>query len=118
MGYAKTRLQGIEAEKMTSHQITMIDDGLDFILNHFKEGFPRTISTKTTENRQVVVYSKEEALARFKAANYLDCKISAYPKYVEWQGINRQTSDLMFIDLDLGRFNSKLALDLTLNKTL
>lgn len=76
-----------------------IEEGLDFILNHFKEPiFPRTISTKTTEGRQVVVYNKEEVLARFKAANFLDCKISAYPKYVEWQGINRQAPSLIFIE--------------------
>jgi hypothetical protein len=102
---------------MNSQQITMID-GLDLILNHFKEGFPRTISTKIREGIQIPVYNKEEALARFKAANYLDCKISAYPKYVEWQGINRQAPNLIFIDLDLTRFNSKLELELGLNWTL
>ena len=46
----------------------VVKDGLDFILSHFMEGFPRTISTKTTEGRQIVVYSKEEALARFKSS--------------------------------------------------
>jgi hypothetical protein len=59
----------------TFHRHTAVEEGLDFILTHFKEGFPRTISTKTTEGRQVVVYNKDEALAMFKAANYLDCKI-------------------------------------------
>jgi hypothetical protein len=52
----------------------IVEEGLDFILSHFKEGFPRTISTKTIEGRQIVVYNKDEALARFKAANYLDCR--------------------------------------------
>jgi len=96
-----------------------LEDGLNFIQSHFEEPlFPRTISTKTTEGRQLLAYSKKEALVRFEQTNYLDCKISAYPKYVEWQGINRQPPDLIFIDLDLGRFNSKLNLDLALNKTL
>jgi hypothetical protein len=93
-----------------------IEEGLDFILSHFStqlQLFPRTISTKTTEGSQIVVYNKEEALARFKAANYLDCKIAAYPKYVEWKGINRQAPSLIFIDLD-----QRSALDLTLKKTL
>jgi len=90
---------------------------LDFILNHFKEGFPRTISTKTSENRQILVYSKEEALARFKAANYLDCKINAYPSFVEWKGINRQAPNFIFIDLDEGRFKSRRNLDRILDKT-
>jgi hypothetical protein len=52
-----------------------LEEGLDYILSHF-EGqprlFPRMISTKTTEGRQVVVNSKEEALTRFAQANLLD----------------------------------------------
>jgi hypothetical protein len=107
---------GVNASRVDRN---LIEDGLDFILGHFQDClFPRTISTKTTEGRQVPVYNKEEALAGFKAADYLDCKISAYPKYVEWQGINRQAPNLIFIDLDQGTLRSKPALDLALNKTL
>jgi hypothetical protein len=96
-----------------------IEEGLDFILSHFREAaFPRTISTKATEGRQIVVYSRDEALARFKAANLLDCKINAYPKYVEWEGINRQAPNFIFIDLDQGRFKSRRTLDRVLDKTL
>jgi len=51
----------------------------------------------------------------FKAANYLDCKINAYPKYVEWKGMNRQPPNFIFIDLDQGRFK---LIDKVLNKTL
>jgi hypothetical protein len=94
------------------------EEGLNFILSHFKEGFPRTISTKTTEGRQILVYNKEEALARFKAANFLDCKINAYPKFIEWNGINRQAPNFIFIDLDQGRFKSRKSLDRVLDKTL
>jgi hypothetical protein len=98
-----------------------IEQGLDFILSHFEEPiWPRRISTKTTQNGTLPVYSMDEALARFKQANLLDSKICAYPFYVEWKGINRQAPNLIFIDLDLGRFNSKsrLALDRALNRTL
>ena len=57
-----------------------VGDGLEAILNHFQEPFwPRTIATKTTEGRQVLVNNKEEAVARYEAANWLDCRISAYP---------------------------------------
>ena len=58
-----------------------LEEGLDYILSHF-EGqrlWPRAISTKTTEGRQVVVNSIEEALARFTQSDFLDCRISAYP---------------------------------------
>jgi hypothetical protein len=92
-----------------------VEEGLDFILSHFKEGFPRTISTKTTEGRQVVVYNRDYALAWFKAADWLDCKINAYPKYIEWNGINRQAPNFIFIDLDQGRFK---LIDRVLDKTL
>ena len=56
-----------------------IEEGLVFILGHFSEPiFPRTISTAATYGAQVLVYSKEEALARFEAANLLDCRINAF----------------------------------------
>lgn len=45
-------------------------------------------------------YSKQKALAWYKAANFLDCSISAYPGYVEFEGINRQPPNFIFIDLD------------------
>lgn len=67
---------------------------LEFILNHFTAlDFPRTISTKTTEGRQKLVNDKEEALARFKQANYLDCRINAYTELDE-------APSFIFIDLD------------------
>jgi hypothetical protein len=63
-------------------------EGLDFILSHFEDPlWPRTISTKTTEGRQVLVCNKEEALARYEQANYLDCRISAYPDYNNGMGL-------------------------------
>jgi len=73
------------------------------------------MSTKTTEGRQIIVYSKEEALAGLKAANYLDCKINAYSRFVEWKGINRQPPNFIFIDLDQDRFK---LIDRALDKTL
>jgi hypothetical protein len=49
------------------------EEGLDFILSHFQEPiFPRTISTHTTGGKQVLVYSKAEALARFRQSNFLN----------------------------------------------
>ena len=62
-----------------------IGTGLNYILGHFLFQprflliFPRTISTKTTEGRQILVDSQQEVLARFAQANFIDCRISAYP---------------------------------------
>src|SRR5437879_6092439 len=97
----------------------LMDTGLDYLLTHFTEPiFPRKISTKLTGNGQFAVYSKQEALARFYQANFLNCKIAAYPLYTGFGNTNRQAPDFIFIDLDLMRFKSKLALDKALYKTL
>jgi hypothetical protein len=106
-----------------------IEDGLAYILNHFQEPvWPRRISTKTTEGSQIVVNNKEEALARFKAANYQDCRISAYPPDADenpsaiarFQGISTATpSDIIvLIDLDRCNFKTGRALRLALFRTL
>jgi hypothetical protein len=47
--------------------------GLDFLLSHLaKPEFPRTIATKLTEGKQVVVNSNVEALAYYKKTSYTD----------------------------------------------
>jgi hypothetical protein len=106
-----------------------VQEGLDFILSHLcKSVFPRAISTKTTEYRQVLANSREEALARFRQSNYLDCRISAYglnadknPSAVaRFQGIKTATpaNILLMIDLDRCYFKSERALNLALNAIL
>ena len=101
------------------HATCCFESGLDYILSHFQgDLWPRTISTKATRGAQIPVRSKEEALKWFEQANFLDCKINGYPKRIEWKGINLQAPNFIFIDLDLGRFKSRLALDKCLYKTL
>jgi hypothetical protein len=95
------------------------EKNLDFVLSHFEEPiWPRTISTHTTEGRQILVYSKEEALARYKQASLLDCRINAYPDYTEYGGINRQAPNFLFLDLDRSVFESEKAFNAAFNKTL
>ncbi|MGC1932637.1 MAG: hypothetical protein WA667_26995 [Candidatus Nitrosopolaris sp.] len=44
-----------------------VERGLDFVLSHFEEPiWPRTIFTP--KEKQILVYDKEEALARFRQA--------------------------------------------------
>jgi hypothetical protein len=77
-----------------------IEEGLDFILSHFEESvWSRTIFTKTL-GKQYTIYSGEEAIARFKQSNLMDCRINAYPDYIEFNGINRQPPNFIFIDID------------------
>ena len=68
--------------------------------------FPRKISTKTTEGRQILVDDKPQALARFKQANWLDCRISAYTELDD-------TPNFIFIDFDIRLSNSDLGNVLT-----
>jgi hypothetical protein len=106
-----------------TQQITsqdLITEGLDFILSHFNEGFPRKISTLATENGQFKVDTREEALYFFERTP-LDCKICAFPyikRWKGWEGRNRQKPDLLLIDKDLNDFRSKAKLDESLNNTL
>jgi hypothetical protein len=90
-----------------------VKEGLHYILSHFEHHmqlWSRTISTKTTEGRQLVVYSKQEAITRFKQANFMDCRISAYPYWrpsitSNFVGIkNTIAPNFIMIDLDLINF--------------
>lgn len=93
--YSEGNNRGEEC-KMNPPSNDKIRYGLDFILNHFSSAeFPRMISTKTTEGRQILINHKEEALARFKQANYLDCRISAYSG-----GDIKGNPNFIFIDVD------------------
>lgn len=106
-----------------------VERGLDYILSHFQEPlWPRTISTKTTEGRQLPVNSQEKALARFSQANYKDCRISAYtpnatenPSAVErFAGLENITprNIIVMIDLDKGDFTTERGLTIALSRTL
>jgi Primase X len=108
-----------------------VDSGLDYILSHFEHQpklWPRTITTKTTECKQIIAYSREQAIARFRQANFMDCRISAYQYWrpcntSEFAGVkNAVAPNFIMIDLDLCNFdlddNALLhALRQTLRKT-
>jgi hypothetical protein len=100
-----------------------VQDGLDFILNHFREPiFPRKIMTKKL-GYQVEVFNKEEALEYFKESNYEDCRINAYPSFTEYHGINRTPISFLMVDLDLKDLadetkKGKAVLERALNNTL
>jgi hypothetical protein len=96
------------------------NEGFDLLLSHFEPPiWPRRISTKTTQGKQILVHNKQEALARFKQANFIDCRINAYnPFYVEYSGTNRQAPDFIFVDIDKSSFNTQKTYNLALAKTL
>ena len=74
-----------------------IEQGLEHLLEHFEKPlFPRTISTKKTGNKQVLVHSKEEILRFFADSDLYDCRISAFSK----REIDEVIPNLIFVDLD------------------
>ena len=70
--------------------------------------------------KQIVVDNVIDILVYFRKANFVDCRVSAYPYREKWEAIlhGEQPPDTLFIDLDFNQFKSKLALDRTLHKTL
>ena len=73
-----------------------IEEGLEFILEHFDDRFPRTISTSKTQNRQILIHSKDEALENFRRSELQDCRISAFGSIEQEQC----RPNLIFVDLD------------------
>ena len=92
-----------EPSFMQSYSVRRKDiEGLDFILSHLEQPiWTGTVSSHKTEGRQILVYSKAEAIAIFKQANLLDCRINAYPDYTGFGGINRQPPTIHFHRLGL-----------------
>jgi hypothetical protein len=97
-----------------------IESRLEFILMYFEEPiFPRRIATYATEEKQILANNMEEALARFKQSNLLDCRISAYPYSVaEYKGVNRQTPHFFLSDLDRKNFKTKKSFEESMQNTL
>ena len=96
-----------------------IKTGLDFILSHFNQNrlFPRKIQTSKSKGRQIKVFSKQEVLYYFVESNYIDCRINAFPSYIEYKGIQRYPPDLVFIDIDRSNFKDDKSFENALSKT-
>ena len=97
-----------------------IEEGLDFIEEHFELPiYPRRISTYTTGGKQIQINNREEALAKFKECNLIDCRISAYPYPVpKLRDTNRQSPNLFLTDLDRKNFKTKKSFEEAVQNTL
>jgi hypothetical protein len=109
----------------------LVSEGLDLILSLFiavgqQRLFPRTIMTKNL-NGQIVVHTKEQILYWFEQADYQDCRINAYPAFLSKaeerdydRGINLNlfAPNILFIDLDAKKFDSKASLQKALKQIL
>ena len=96
----------------------IIPENLDFILSHFQEPiFPRTVMTKAL-GYQMEVFNIKEVIEYFRASNYEDCRINAYPSFTKYDGINRTPPSFLMIDIDLKDFISRYRLDRAMNRIL
>jgi hypothetical protein len=90
-------------------QINKVEKGIDFILSHFEKRqqiFPRKISTAFSNNKQFIVYNKEQILDECTKSDFIDCRINAYPVLEnnhDHNYSNTQAPNLIFIDLDLDK---------------
>ena len=92
--------------------------GVDFILTHLEKPiFPRDIMTKKL-GYKIKIFDKEVMLRHFKESDYLDCRISAYPRLTQYKSINFVAPSLIMIDVDLANFELRKKLDDALKATL
>ena len=107
-----------EIYPLSSPKINEVEQNLHFILSHFQEPiFPRNIMTKAL-GYQKEAFNIQEVLEYFRASNYEDCRINAYPSFIKYNGINRTAPSFLIIDIDLKDFASKDKLDRAMNRIL
>jgi hypothetical protein len=97
-----------------------VKEGINLILSHF-EGrqplFPRKMSTSLSNGRQFIVYNQKQILNECIKANFIDCRINAYPVQMDF-GLP-QAPNIIFIDIDLIYFSKDYQKGLAkLNKVL
>jgi hypothetical protein len=91
-----------------------VKEGLAFILNHLDDLWPRMISTYATRGGQRLVNNMYHAFA----SNFLDCRISAYPKYTDYY-INRTgiAPSVLLVDVDRAHFETAELFDITTTRS-
>ena len=88
-----------------AQRINKVKEGIQFILSHFEgrqQLFPRKISTALSNDRQFTVYDKEQILKECIKANFIDCRINAYPILYDSNN-SIQAPNVIFLDLDLSK---------------
>jgi hypothetical protein len=109
----------ITVPTITSKQFEMeVEEGLIFILNHLEDLWPRMVSTYATRGAQRLVNNFAEAMARFKAANFLDCCVSGYPKYTDYYVSKTGIAPSVLVaDIDREHFNTTEEFELVTTRT-
>jgi len=97
-----------------------VSEGIDMLLRLFEKAgqrpFPRKIMTAKS-NGQITVHSKDQMLQKFEEADFIDCRVNAYP-LVPTDIL--QVPNIILIDIDINRSlkTGRKQVDANLNKTL
>jgi hypothetical protein len=82
-------------------RIAKVREGIRIILSHFEARqppFPRKMSTTLSQGRQFTVYSEEQILNECIKANFIDCRLNAYPVLPSDVSV---APVIIFLDIDL-----------------
>ena len=102
---------GRAERKSTPYYYPDLKENIRFILSHFQEPlFPRTISTRASEGRQLPVHDINQIYEEFEKSKFIDCRINAFPS------IENPVPNFIFIDLD--NIHKDISLDKMLQITL
>jgi hypothetical protein len=102
---------------------TKVKQGIRFILSHFEERqqlFPRKMSTALSQGRQFIVYNEEQIISECIKANFIDCRLNAYPILSNDDiAAAIQAPNIIFVDIDISKgFESQDEAITNINKIL
>ncbi len=105
----------------SSEILSVISQGVEFLFDHFKGQpsiFPRRIFTPIC--KQITAEDISDIFRYFREANFVDCRISAYPYLQSWFAKlhGELAPDIILIDLDRSKGESERSLDMILHRTL
>jgi hypothetical protein len=100
-----------------------VKQGIRFILSHFEgrqQLFPRKMSTTLSQGRQFIVYNEEQIISECIKANFIDCRLNAYPILSNDDiAAAIQAPNIIFVDIDISKgFESQEEAIIKLNKIL
>jgi hypothetical protein len=110
-------LQTLSEGNYYQDHIPKVKEGTLFLLSHFEgrqQLFPRKMSTALTKGNQFIVYNEDQILNECIKANFIDCRLNAYPhiesddpltitnpdSHTSIRIFSAQAPNLIFIDID------------------
>ena len=118
----------ILSENNNQERIAKVREGTRFLLSHLEgrqQLFPRKMSTASSKDKQFIVFNEDQILNECIKANFIDCRLNAYPysecaEYLTVTNTDHQNSsfnifsaqapNVIFIDRDFQPMTSEIEL--------